>query len=104
MTDDTLLEYRITKQQDKFIAVDFEDRVQAEDPQMAGTLRGYLGLLGIGVHALSGLFALELAVNFAWSLFKGDLSPWWFWPARVAAVLVLMLIAGNLLRLLDKDD
>jgi ABC-type branched-subunit amino acid transport system permease subunit len=71
---------------------------------MAATLRGYLGVLGVGVYALSGLFALGLAVNFGWSLIKRDLSPWWFWPLGVLAVLVLMIIAGNLLRLTDKDD
>jgi hypothetical protein len=71
---------------------------------MAATVRGYLGVLGVGVYALSGLFALGLAVNFVWSLIKRDLSPWWFWPLGVLAVLVLMIIAGNLLRLTDKDD
>ncbi len=30
---------------------------------MADTLRGYLGVLGIGIHILSGLFALGLAVE-----------------------------------------
>jgi hypothetical protein len=71
---------------------------------MVGTLRGYLGVLGFGFHILSGLFALGLAVNFVWSLLKRDLSPWWFWPAGIIAVLVLMVIAGNLLRLADKND
>ncbi len=71
---------------------------------MVGTLRGYLGVLGFGFHILSGLFALGLAVNFVWSLLKRDFSLWWFWPAGMIAVLVLMMIAGNLLRLADKND
>jgi hypothetical protein len=74
------------------------------DPQMEGSLRGYLGVLGFGIHILSGLFALGLAVNFVWSLIKRDLSPWWFWPAAIIGVLVLMTIAGNLLRLADKNE
>ena len=69
---------------------------------MVGTLKGYLGVLGF--HILSGLSALGLAVNFVWSLLKRDLSPWWLWPAGIVAVLVLMIIAGNLLRLADKND
>ena len=75
-----------------------------EDPQMAGTLRGYLGVLASGIYILSGLFALGLAVNFVWSLIKRDFSPWWFWPVGIITVLVLMIIAGNLLRLADKND
>jgi hypothetical protein len=71
---------------------------------MAGTVRDYLGVIASGIYALSGLCALGLAVNFVWSLFKGDLSPWWFWPAGIVAVLVLMAIAGNLLRLADQND
>ncbi len=71
---------------------------------MVGTLRGYLGALGFGIHILSGLFALGLAVNFVWSLIKRDLSPWWFWPAGIVAVFVLMITAGNLLRLADEND
>jgi hypothetical protein len=43
---------------------------------MEGTVKGYLGVLGIGSHILSGLFALGLAVNFVWALLKRDLSPW----------------------------
>jgi len=71
---------------------------------MVGTLRGYLGVLGFGIHILSGLIALGLAVNFVWSLITRDFSQWWFWPAGINAVLVLMIIAGNLLRLADKND
>jgi hypothetical protein len=71
---------------------------------MADSLRGYLGVLGFGIHILSGLFALGLAVNFVWSLIKRDLSPWWFWPGGIAAVFVLMITAGNLLRLADEND
>ena len=71
---------------------------------MVGTLRGYLGVLGFGFHILSGLFALGLAVNFVWSLIKQDFSQWWFWPVGIVAVLVLMMAAGNLLRLADKND
>jgi hypothetical protein len=74
------------------------------DPQMADSLKGYLGVLGFGIHILSGLFALGLAVNFVWSLIKRDLSPWWFWPAGIVAVFVLMITAGNLLRLADEND
>jgi hypothetical protein len=71
---------------------------------MTDSLRGYLGGLGFGIHILSGLFALGLAVNFVWSLIKRDLSPWWFWPAGIVAVFVLMITAGNLLRLADEND
>jgi hypothetical protein len=71
---------------------------------MPGTLRGYLGVLGLIVYFLSGILALGLVVNFVWSLLKGNLSPWWFWPAGVATVVVLMVIAGNLLRLVDRQD
>ena len=71
---------------------------------MADSLRGYLGVFGFGIHILSGLFALGLAVNFVWSLIKRDLSPWWFWPAGIVAVFVLMITAGNLLRLADEND
>jgi hypothetical protein len=71
---------------------------------MADSLRGYLGVLGFGIHILSGLFALGLAVNFVWSLIKRDLSPWWFWPAGIVAVFILMITAGNLLRLADEND
>ena len=71
---------------------------------MADLLRGYLGVLGFGIHILSGLFALGLAVNFVWSLIKRDLSPWWFWPVGIVAVFVLMITAGNLLRLADEND
>ncbi len=71
---------------------------------MAVTLRGYLGVLGFGIHILSGLFALGLAVNLVWSLLKRDFSPWWLWPVGIITVLVLMIIAGNLLRLADKND
>jgi hypothetical protein len=71
---------------------------------MADSLRGYLGVLGFGIHILSGVFALGLAVNFVWSLIKRDLSPWWFWPAGIAGVFVLMITAGNLLRLADEND
>ena len=71
---------------------------------MADSLRGYLGVLGFGIHILSGLFALGLAVNFGWSLIKRDLSPWWFWPAGIVAVFILMITAGNLLRLADEND
>jgi hypothetical protein len=71
---------------------------------MADSLRGYLGVLGFGIHILSGLFALGLAVNFVWSLIKRDLSPWWFWPAGIVAVFVLMITAGNLLRLADENE
>ena len=71
---------------------------------MGDSLRGYLGVLGFGIHILSGLFALGLAVNFVWSLIKRDLSPWWFWPAGIVAVFVLMITAGNLLRLADEND
>ncbi len=71
---------------------------------MAGTQRTYLGVLGFGFHILSGLFALGLAVNFAWSLIKRDFSSWWFWPVGIFVVLVLMIIAGNLLRLANKND
>jgi len=69
---------------------------------MAGILRSYLGVLGFGIHILSGLIALGLAVNFVWSLIKQDFSSWWFWPVGIIAVLVLMIIAGNLLRLADE--
>jgi hypothetical protein len=72
--------------------------------EMAGTVRGYLGVIASGIYILSGLCALGVAVNFVWSLFKGDLSPWWFWPAGIVAVLVLMAIAGNLVRLADRKD
>ena len=71
---------------------------------MADSPRGYLGVLGFGIHIVSGLFALGLAVNFVWSLIKRDLSPWWFWPAGIVAVFVLMITAGNLLRLADEND
>ena len=71
---------------------------------MADSLRAYLGVLGFGIHILSGLFALGLAVNFVWSLIKRDLSPWWFWPAGIVAMFVLMITAGNLLRLADEND
>ena len=71
---------------------------------MADSLKGYLGVLGFGIHILSGVFALGLAVNFVWSLIKRDLSPWWFWPAGIAGVLVLVITAGNLLRLADEND
>jgi hypothetical protein len=71
---------------------------------MADSLRGYLGVLGFGIHILSGLFALGLAVNFVWSLIKRDLSPWWFWPAGIVALFILMITAGNLLRLADEND
>jgi len=71
---------------------------------MADSLRGYLGVLGFGIHILSGLFALGLAVNFVWSLIRRDLSPWWFWPAGIVAVFVLMITAGNLLRLADENE
>jgi len=71
---------------------------------MADSLRGYLGVLGFGIHIVSGLFALGLAVNFVWSLIKRDLSPWWFWPAGIVAVFVLMITAGNLLRLADENE
>ena len=71
---------------------------------MAGTLKGYLGVLGFGIHILSGLFALGHTVNFVWALLKRDLSPWWFWPAGIVAVFVLMITAGNLLRLADEND
>ena len=67
-------------------------------------LRGYLGVFGVGTYILSGLFGLGLVVNFVLSLLKGDLSPWWFWPAGVVAILALMMIAGNLLRLVDKNN
>jgi len=70
---------------------------------MPGTVRGYLGVLGFVIYFLSGLLALGLAVDFVWSLLRGDLSPWWFWPAGIAAVFVLMVIAGNLLRLVDRS-
>ena len=71
---------------------------------MADSLRGYLGVLGFGIHILSGLFALGLAVNFVWSLIKRDLSPWWFWPSGIVAVFVLMIAAVNLLRLAEEND
>ena len=71
---------------------------------MADSLRGYLGVLGFGIHILSGLFAIGLAANFVWSLIKRDLSPWWFWPAGIVAVFVLMITAGNLLRLADENE
>jgi hypothetical protein len=71
---------------------------------MADSLRGYLGVLGFGIHILSGLFTLGLAVNFVWSLIKRDLSPWWFWPAGIVAVFVLIITAGNLLRLADENE
>jgi hypothetical protein len=71
---------------------------------MADSLRSYLGVLGFGIHILSGLFALGLAVNFVWSLIKRDLSPWWFWPSGIVAVFVLMIAAGNLLRLAEEND
>lgn len=71
---------------------------------MAGTVRGYFGVLGIIIYFLSGLLGLGLVVNFVWSLLKGDLSPWWFWPAGIATVFVLVVVAGNLLRLVDKND
>ena len=71
---------------------------------MADSVRGYLGVLGFGIHILSGLFALGLAVNFVWSLIKRDWSPWWFWPAGIVAVFVLMITAGNLLRLADENE
>ena len=45
-----------------------------------------------------------IAINFVLSLLKGDLSPWWFWPAGIASVFVLVVIAGNLMRLADKRD
>jgi hypothetical protein len=73
-------------------------------PSFFRKARGYLGALGFCIYLLSGLFAVGLAGNFVWSLFKGDLSPWWFWPAGVVAIFVLMMIAGNLLRLVDKSD
>jgi len=73
-----------------------------EDPLIAGILRSYLGVLGFGIHILSGFIALGLAVNFVCSLIKRDFSSWWFWPVEIIAVLVLMIIAGNLLRLADK--
>jgi hypothetical protein len=62
---------------------------------MADSRKGYLGVLGFGIHILSGLFALGLAVNFVWSLIKRDLSPWWFWPAGIVAVFVLMITAAT---------
>ncbi len=71
---------------------------------MADSQRSYLGVLGFGIHILSGLFALGIAVNFVWSLIKRDLSPWWFWPAGIVAVFILMITAGNLLRLADEND
>jgi hypothetical protein len=71
---------------------------------MADSLRGYVGVLGFGIHILSGLLTLGLAINFVWSLIKRDLSPWWFWPAGIVAVFVLMITAGNLLRLADEND
>lgn len=71
---------------------------------MAGMLRGYLAVIGFGIHVLSGLLALGLALKFVWSLIKRDLSPWWFWPAGIVAVVVLMIIAGNLLRLAEKNS
>jgi len=33
-----------------------------------------------------------------------DLSPWWFWPTGIIAMFVLMITAGNLLRLADKNE
>jgi hypothetical protein len=69
---------------------------------MPGTLGGYLGVLGLIIYFLAGLLGLGLAVNFIWSLLKGDLSPWWFWPAGVVAVIVLMVVAGKLIRLVDR--
>jgi uncharacterized membrane protein YdcZ (DUF606 family) len=69
-----------------------------------GTLRGYLGVLASGIYFLSGLLGLGLVINFVWSLIRRDLSPWWFWPAGIVAVFVLMITAGNLLRLADEND
>ena len=54
-------------------------------------------------YILSGLFAVGLVVDFVWSLFKRDLSRWWIWPAGVVAVLVLMIIAWDLLRVAKND-
>jgi hypothetical protein len=70
----------------------------------ADRLRDYLVVLASAIYILSGPFALGLVIDFVWSLFKRDLSPWWFWPAGVVAVLVLMIIAWNLLRVADKND
>jgi len=78
--------------------------VQCFDTHLrAGRLRDYLVILASATYILSGLFALGLVVDFVWSLFKRDLSRWWIWPAGVVAVLVLMIIAWDLLRVADKN-
>ena len=77
---------------------------RAEGPADGRFTKGLFRVLGFGIHILSGLFTLGLAVNFVWSLIKRDLSPWWFWPAGIVAVFILMITAGNLLRLADEND
>jgi hypothetical protein len=70
--------------------------------EMVSRLRGYLAFSGVVVYLLSGLLTIGLAVNFVVSLIRGDLSPWWFWPLGIVSVVVLVIVAGNLMRLADK--
>ena len=71
---------------------------------MADTLKGYLGVLVLIIYFLSGLLGVGLAIDFVWSLLKGNLSPWWFWPMGIVSIFVLVMIAGKLVRLVDKEN
>jgi phosphotransferase system glucose/maltose/N-acetylglucosamine-specific IIC component len=71
---------------------------------MAGTLKEYLGVLGLIIYFLTGLLGVGLAINFVLSLLKGDWSPWWLWPVGIVSTFVLMMIARNLVRLVDKGN
>ncbi len=60
-------------------------------------------LLGVIFYILSAIIGIGQVINFILSVFKWDFSPWWFWPAGIATVLVLLMISGNLFRLGTKE-
>jgi hypothetical protein len=67
-------------------------------------LKGYLAVVGVIIYFLSGILGVGLVINFVFSLRKGDLSAWWFWPMGIVSIFVLVMIAGNLVRLVVKED
>jgi hypothetical protein len=68
-------------------------------------LKGYLAVVGVIIYFLSGILGVGFVINFVFSFRKGNLSPWWFWPVGIVLIFALVVIAGNLMRLVgDKGD
>ena len=58
--------------------------------------------VGVSLYILSSFAGMGVLVDFVYSVFKWDFSPWWWFPACLAGIWVLVYLAGIFMMLGEK--